>query len=228
MYNLKKGKVTMKESNTSQRLRYIMNSRGLKQVEILEKCRPFCEKYGVRLAKNDLSQYVSGKVEPKQDKLSILGLALDVSEAWLAGYNVPMTRNNNITSIAVQRFPLLGEIACGNPKLASESVECYVEASTNIKADFCLRTKGDSMINARIHDGDIVFVHSQDSVENGDIAVVLIDDEATLKRYFYYAEQCKLVLQAENPNYEPFVYVGNELQNVRILGKAVAFQSYIK
>ena len=218
----------MKESNTSERLRYIIDSRGLKQVEILEKCKPFCDKYNVRLAKNDLSQYVSGKVEPKQDKLSILSLALNISEAWLAGYNVPMTRNDNIVPIAVQKFPLLGEIACGTPKFASESIECYIEAGTNVKADFCLRAKGDSMINARIYDGDIVFIHSQDTVENGEIAVVLIDNEATLKRYFYYAEQSKLVLQAENSNYEPFVYVGDELQNVRVLGKAVAFQSDIR
>lgn len=83
----------MKGSNISERLNYIIKNRGLKQVEILEKCKPFCDKYGIRLARNDLSQYVSGKVEPKQDKLSILSLALDVSEAWLAGYNVPMERN---------------------------------------------------------------------------------------------------------------------------------------
>lgn len=218
----------MKESNTSQRLKYIIDTVGLKQVEILEKCKPFCDKYGVRLAKNDLSQYVSGKVEPKQDKLSILGLALDVSEAWLAGYDVPMKRNDNITPIAVRRFPLLGEVACGIPKYASDSLECYIEAGTNINADFCLRAKGDSMVNARIHEGDIVFVRQQDSVENGDIAVVLIEDEATLKRVFYYPEQSKLVLQAENPKYEPFVYIGDELQNVKILGKAIAFQSDVK
>lgn len=218
----------MKESNTSERLKYIMQTTGLKQVEILEKCKPYCDKYKVRLAKNDLSQYVSGKVEPKQDKLSILGLALDVSEAWLTGYNVPMKRNDNITPIAVQRFPLLGEIACGVPKLASESLECYIESGTNIHADFCLRAKGDSMINARIYDGDIVFVRSQDTVENGEIAVVIIEDEATLKRVFLYPEQSKLVLQAENPMYEPFVYCGSELQNVKILGKAIAFQSDVK
>lgn len=218
----------MKESNTSERLRYIMDSRGLKQVEILKKCKPFCDKYGIRLAKNDLSQYVSGKVEPKQDKLSILSLALDISEAWLAGYDVPMVRNNNIIPIDVQRLPLLGEIACGTPKFANESIECYIEAGTNIKADFCLRAKGDSMINARIYDGDIIFIRSQSSVENGEIAVVLIDDDATLKRYFYYAEQCKLVLQAENSNYEPLVYVGEELKNVRVIGKAIAFQSDVK
>lgn len=66
-----------------------MNERGLKQVDILEACKPFCEKYGVKLAKNDLSQYISGKVQPGQDKLSILGLALNVNEVWLMGYNVP-------------------------------------------------------------------------------------------------------------------------------------------
>lgn len=218
----------MKESNTSERLQYIMHSRGLKQVEILEKCKPYCEKYNIRLAKNDLSQYVSGKVEPKQDKLSILSLALDINEAWLAGYNVPMTRNDNIIPIGVQKIPLLGEIACGTPIFANETIECYVESGSTIKADFCLRAKGDSMINARIYDGDIVFVLSQSTVENGEIAVVLIDDEATLKRYFYYAEQSKLVLQAENPNYAPFVYVGEELRNIKVLGKAVAFQSDIR
>lgn len=218
----------MKKSNTSERLRYIIDSRGLKQVEILEKCKPFCDKYGIRLAKNDLSQYVSGKVEPKQDKLSILSLALDISEAWLAGYDVPMMRDNSIIPIGIQKLPLLGEIACGKPKFASEFIECYVEAGTNIKADFCLKANGDSMINARIYDGDIVFIRSQSSVENGAIAVVLIDDEATLKRYFYYPEQNKLVLQAENSKYEPLVYIGKELENVRVLGKAIAFQSDIR
>lgn len=223
-----KGIETMEKVTTAERLRYIIEHQNLKQVDILERCKAYCEKYNVRLAKNDLSQYVSGKVEPKQDKLSILGLALDVNEAWLAGYDVPMKRNDNVTPITVKRFPLLGQIACGIPRLATESLESYIEAGTNIKADFCLRAKGDSMINARIHDGDIVFVRSQDTVENGEIAVVIIDDEATLKRVFHYPEQSKLVLQAENPMYEPFVYVGSELQNVKILGKAIAFQSDVK
>lgn len=76
----------MKKYSTSERLKEIMATRGLKQIDILEKCRPYCEKYGVKLNKNDLSQYVSGKVIPKQDKLSVLGAALGVSEVWLMGY----------------------------------------------------------------------------------------------------------------------------------------------
>lgn len=82
----------MKEFTTADRLKQIMGERGLKQVDILEACKPYCEKYHVQLKKNDLSQYVSGKVEPKQDKLSILGLALNVNEVWLMGYNVPAGR----------------------------------------------------------------------------------------------------------------------------------------
>lgn len=82
----------MKELTTADRLKQIMSERGLKQVDILEACKPYCERYGVQLKKNDLSQYVSGKVEPKQDKLSILGTALNVNEVWLMGYNVPAGR----------------------------------------------------------------------------------------------------------------------------------------
>lgn len=83
----------MKDLTTADRLQQIMSERSLRQVDILEACKPYCEKYGVQLKKNDLSQYVSGKVEPKQDKLSILGLALNVNEVWLMGYNVPAGRD---------------------------------------------------------------------------------------------------------------------------------------
>ena len=78
----------MKIHNTSERLRQLMAERGLRQVDILEAAKPYCEKYGVKLGKNDLSQYTSGKVEPGQEKLSLLGMALGVSEAWLMGYDV--------------------------------------------------------------------------------------------------------------------------------------------
>lgn len=83
-----------KKFTIAERLSYIMKERGIKQVDILEACQPFCEKYNVSLRKNDLSQYVSGKVEPKQEKLSILGMALNVNEVWLMGYDVPAERND--------------------------------------------------------------------------------------------------------------------------------------
>ena len=83
------------------------------------------------------------------------------------------------------------------------------------------------MIGARIFDGDIVFIRAQDTVENGEIAAVIIGDEATLKRVYFYPEKSKLVLSPENPKYEPLVYIGKELEEVKILGKAVAYQSRI-
>ena len=135
---------------------------------------------------------------------------------------------DNIYQIEIRKFPLLGEIACGEPIFANEDRESYVVAGADIKADFCLKCKGDSMINARIHDGDIVFVRKQSTVDNGEIAAVLIENEATLKRVFYYPDKAKLVLQAENSSFEPLVYIGEEIERIEILGKAVAFQSDIK
>jgi transcriptional regulator with XRE-family HTH domain len=85
----------VKHENTSIRLKKIMQERSLRQVDILELTSPLCKKYDVKMNKSDISQYVSGKVEPSQDKLVILGMALNVNEAWLMGYDVPM--NSNIT-----------------------------------------------------------------------------------------------------------------------------------
>lgn len=136
-----------------------------------------------------------------------------------------MLQHDNIKPVKLRRFPLLGEIACGKPVFADEERESYVMADMDIRADFCLRAKGDSMIGARIYDGDIVFIREMPIVENGEIAAVIIDDEATLKRVYYYPSQGKLVLTPENPAYEPLVYVGDELNQIRILGKAVYFMS---
>lgn len=161
----------------------------------------------------------------KQSKIKAIADALQTTPGYIMGWN---DTDQYVLPISVQSLPLLGNISCGNPILADEHIELYVELTTKIKADFCLKAKGDSMINARIHDGDIVFIRKQDTIDNGEIAAVIIGDEATLKRVFYYPDEGKLVLQAENPKYEPFVYIGDELNTVKILGKAVAFQSDIR
>ena len=135
---------------------------------------------------------------------------------------------DNIIPIATKRFPLLGDIACGTPIFADEEKELYVDAGASIDADFCLRAKGDSMIGARINDGDIVFIRKQDTVDNGEIAAVVIEDEATLKRVNYYPQQELLILKAENSQYADMVYTGEQLNHIIILGKAVAFQSDIR
>lgn len=126
----------------------------------------------------------------------------------------------------MKRVPLVGSIACGTPTLAEQNIECNVDMPEHIKADFALRCKGDSMINARIYDGDIVYIRQQEEVEHGEIAAVLIDDAATLKRVYLYDDH--ISLEAENPQYRPMVYWGNEMNNVRILGKAIAFTSAVR
>ena len=103
----------MKKENTSLRLKKIMAERNLRQVDILERTKPFCTKYDVKMNKSDLSQYVSGKVEPSQEKLVILGLALNVSEAWLMGLDVPIERPNNTNSTSpkiLQYYDVLNDI----------------------------------------------------------------------------------------------------------------------
>lgn len=123
--------------------------------------------------------------------------------------------------ITKKRVPLLGNIPCGEPKYADEDIECYVEIGNDVKADFCLRAKGDSMIGARIHDGDLVFIRSTPLVDNGQIAAVIIDDEATLKRVYYYPENNMIILKPENSKYKDLIYLGDQLETVRILGLAV-------
>ena len=154
---------------------------------------------------------------------------LECSPSYLMGWDEDenIIKLDNAFKIELKRFPLFGEIACGITKYAIEDRESYVMAGTNIQADFCLKAKGDSMINARIHDGDIVFVKKQDIVDNGEIAAVVVngDNEATLKRFYYYAERCMVILKAENPAYEDMIFSNEELSNFHVLGKAIAFQS---
>lgn len=232
----------MKKFNTSYRLKQIMSQRNLKQVDILNLAAPYCKKYDIKLNKNDLSQYVSGKVEPGQHKLYILGLALKVNEAWLMGFDdVPMERIDDrnrididLTSIPnieplpkMKKVPLLGTIACGEPILAEENIEDYINMPEDTNGTFALRCKGDSMINARIFDGDIVYIKEEQQVNNGEIAAVLIDNEATLKRVYYYPEKNMLILKAENSKYNDFVFTDNELNDIKIIGKAVGFYSRV-
>lgn len=125
----------------------------------------------------------------------------------------------------MKKVPLLGTIACGEPILAEENIEDYLNMPERIKGTFALRCKGDSMINARIFDGDIVYIREQPDVENGEIAAVLIDNEATLKRVYKYEN--RIELRPENPTFKVMNFENEELNNIRILGKAVGFFSKV-
>ena len=174
-----------------------------------------------------ISKIETGHIDIPQSAIVELANALKVSPLYILGVEELDKPVQNLMPLQLQKVKVLGDIACGQP-IFSEETEEYAEIGGDIKADFCLICKGDSMIGARILDGDIVFIKSQSIVNNGEIGAVIIDGEATLKRVYYYPEKNKLVLQSENPAYEPFVYVGDELNNINIIGKAIAFQSKIK
>lgn len=175
--------------------------------------------------------YEKGAREPNSETLILLA-DYCTSIDYMLGKQNPVSDfapdlPGNIIPVPKMKFvPLLGTIACGEPILAEENLEGDVAMPEHVTADFALRCKGDSMIEARIYDGDLVYIRQQPFVENGEIAAVLIDDEATLKRVYVHPD--KLVLSPANHNYEPFIYVGEEISSIRILGKAVAFTSAVR
>lgn len=200
------------------RLLEAMDEKGMNQVDLVR---------ATGIAKGSISQYYLGQNMPYSPRIALIAKALDVNPIWLMGENVSK-KLDGIPGIepapATRAVPLLGTIACGEPILAEENIQEFVQVPNNIKCDFTLRCKGDSMTGARIYDGDLVYIHAQPEVENGQIAAVLIDGEATLKRVYSFADH--LILRPENPAYKDLVY--DNRNDVRILGLAVAFTGMIK
>ena len=224
----------------NERLKLLRREAGLSQQD-------FAKQLGT--SKSSINMYERGEREPGLETLEAIADYFNVDmdyllgksehrskSAWLEGIDKSVDLDSlrsqikfeNLFPIERKRYPLLGEIACGKPITANEEIDLYVEAGADIQADFCLKAKGDSMIGARIYDGDIVFIRKQPMVEDGEIAAVIIDDEATLKRVYYDQEAGVLQLFAENPQYKTMRFSGEELDHIRIIGKAVAFQSDIK
>lgn len=183
----------------------------------------------VGTSKQTIHRYENGIItNVPPEKVESLAVALGTTPQELMGWEeeiaVPC---KNVMPVSVKQLPVLGDIACGMPIYAEERHESFVTVADQLDADFCLKAHGDSMTGARIFDGDVVFIRSQATVENGEIAAVIINDEATLKRVYYYPNEGKLILSPENPRYAPLVYIGRELEAVKIIGKAIAFQSFI-
>lgn len=175
----------------------------------------------VGVSKSTVLKWETGTIEDMRvNKAAALAQVLNVSPLWVIGIT-----DSRSGPPRTKRVPILGSIAAGEPILVTEEYGEYVELSEDVPVDFCLRVKGDSMIDARIQDGDLVFVRRQPTVENGQIAVVLIDDEATLKRF--YRTKDGVILKPENSKYEPLFFTHRDFKQVRILGKAVMFQSWL-
>ena len=190
---------------------------------------------GVSIA--TIYRYENGEIEKLPGSmLEPLANVLRTTPAYLMGWddnngNSPDIFNfPNILPIGEGSYvPLYGRIACGEPILAVEDLDDTVWMPDDVHADFALLCDGDSMINARIMDGDIVYLRSQPSVDNGEIAAVIVnDEEITLKRVYYNKSANELTLRAENPACATQYYSGEELDHIRIIGKAVSFLSGVK
>lgn len=131
---------------------------------------------------------------------------------------------SDILPVRRRALPLLGEIAAGVPIYADQQLETAF-CDDSLHCDFALKIRGDSMTGVRINDGDLVFIRSQDDVDDGEIAVVLVNDEATLKRVYHIPNGLQLL--AANPKYPPMIFTFDSCDTIRILGKAVGFQSYL-
>lgn len=219
----------MKKSDFASRLSQALETRGMKAADLSKK---------TKVAEGTISCYINGRYEAKQNRVQVFAEALDVNPAWLMGYDVPMEAERSQPAPAprpipkgfepmpkMKKIPLVGSIACGTPILAQQNIEKIVDVPENIRCDFSLTCHGDSMVDAGIHDKDVVYIRIQPEVENGEIAAVRIDGEATLKRVYY--NPGTLTLMPANPAYAPMVYTGPQLEEVHIEGKAVGWTHWV-
>lgn len=180
------------------------------------------------VAKSTVRKWESGSITSiRTDKVQKVAAALDTTLNYLLNGERDDTYYKNMEPLPQTRpVPVIGHIACGVPILAEENVEDYAELDIRVRADFALRCHGDSMVNAHIFDGDLVFIRKQLDVENGEIAAVVIDGEATLKRVYKYPN--RLELRPENPLFPVMQYEDAELETIRIIGKAVSFLGQVR
>ena len=216
----------MKQSDFASRLSQALEARGMKAADLSKK---------TKVAEGTISCYINGRYEAKQNRVQVFAEALNVNPAWLMGYDVPMETESRYSVAPASRpippgcepmpkmkkVPLIGAIACGDPITAMENREGEIDVPEDIRCDFALRCKGNSMIGAGIHDGDAVYIRIQPEVENGQIAAVRIGDEATLKRVYLHTDYIEL--RPENPDYESIIRRREEMNDVHIEGKAVGY-----
>lgn len=192
----------------------------------------------LKTSKQVISRYELGQTTPKisvaANWCKILGIDLNNMLNDEKGVYDTSSETKSLPAIPpgfeplpkMVKKPLIGSIACGEPILAEENIEEYVDVPEDKQCDFCLRCKGDSMVEAGIRDNDVVYIHIQPQVENGQIAAVRIGGEATLKRVFWDEEQQILQLNPANSSMSPRVYSGQALEDIQIEGLAVGFMHW--
>ncbi|EGW40690.1 S24 family peptidase [Desulfosporosinus sp. OT] len=192
----------------------------------------FTQEMNKRFPDSKLSKPMVSRYENNIHKPQRFSLVQEIAEFYGVTTDFLMCRTDDkyekIANMdSYKRIPLLGSIAAGLPILAQENIEGYEYVPENMHVDFCLRVKGESMINSRILDGDIVYIRQQPDVENGEVAAVLVDGEnATLKRV--YKGTGTITLHAENPNFQDQVFTKRDRRQVSIIGKAIRFISEVR
>lgn len=189
-----------KVSTTSERLQYYLKKNQKKQKDILEMCQPYCDKYNIRINKSDISQYIRGKANPNQDRLTILSKALGVSEIWLLGYDVPQPLPDEVTKKMINISHLLDKN----------------------QFDFVFEAEDDSLFSDHIFKNDLIFFRQQKVFDSGDLVAIMIASQVLIRRvYFNYVDNI-VIFKTSNP-FDDLVF--NIDANYNILGKAVAFIS---
>lgn len=172
----------------------------------------------VGISKSAVSRWESGDIGSMGiEKVPRLSEVLQISPLELINLDKEFSKERIPNNSNTNPIPLIGTIAAGQPILAEENIEDYFNLDSRIKADFCLRIKGDSMVDAGIQEEDIVFIRKQESLENGEIGAILIENEATLKRFYF--DNDTVILQAENKAYKPMIFTDG---NIKVVGKLVA------
>ena len=206
----------------SDMLTYLRKRKGLSQQELANT---------LKISRSAIGMYETGKREPDLETLEVFADFYNVDMNTLTGKAPVKKQTNKLPDTAVpvdfshlKRIPILGRIAAGAPIYAEENIEGYTFTDFNGGAEyFALRVRGDSMNAVRIYDGDLVIVRKQDIVENGEIAAVLIEQEATLKRFSRSGDIVTLMPQSTNPEHKPLVYNLKDT-SVKILGLVVQVQ----
>ena len=196
----------------AERLRELMSDAGDTIYSLAE---------SVQVSPSSISKYTNSAMAPRIPVIDTIARKYKVNPVWLMGADVEKyLEDGNLPE--PRKIPVVGTIAAGLPILAQENIIAYDYVYDDQDITFALRVKGDSMIGARLQEGDSVYIHKQDDVDNGDIAAVLIDDEAVIKRIYKYNGM--VVLKSENPAYKDIIINKSDRKDVKILGKAVSFK----
>lgn len=181
--------------------------------------------------KSSISKIENGKADIPQSKIAAFADALQTTPAYLMGWEEqPEPKKPTIPPgfepmPKMKKIPLIGAIACGEPITAEQNIEKMVDVPENIRCDFSLTCHGDSMVDAGIHDKDVVYIRIQPEVENGEIAAVRIGEEATLKRVYLHSDYIEL--RPENPAFESIIRRREDMNDVQIEGKAVGWMHWV-